>query len=266
MPHGMTIFNYLLGNLYTNAERTAAVLSWPVRDDGLSWYAHEPIGIQHVVGALFVFVVLCAMAFVAYGKVKDAASAIVPEDRLTVRTLVEVVVGGVYQMMADVMGPKEAKFFLPLIGTCAFFIFTSNALGLIPGFLPPTDKMNTTLACALVIFVSTHVFGVARNGLGYFKHFFGPILKWYALPLMLLMFVIEVISHLARPVSLAIRLMANMAADHMVLGIFLGMVPFIVPVPIMLLGTIVVIVQTVVFCLLSTVYIGLAVAHQEDHH
>ena len=126
--------------------------------------------------------------------------------------------------------------------------------------------MNTTLALGAVIFVTTHVYGVKENGLAYFKHFLGPIVKWYALPLMLLMLGIEVISHIARPISLAIRLMANMAADHMVVSIFLTLVPgvpFLVPVPVMLLGTIVVIVQTLVFCLLSTVYIALAIAHEE---
>ena len=167
--------------------------------------------------------------------------------------------------MADIMGKKAARYFLPLIGTCAFFILFSNALGLIPGFAPPTDNFNTTLACGIVIFVTTHVYGLKEQGWHHIKHFFGPV--WWLAPLML---VIELISHLARPLSLAIRLMANMTADHMVLSIFCGLLPvsliFIpVPLPMYVLGSIVVVVQTLVFCLLSTVYIAMAIEHADTH-
>jgi len=266
MPHGESWLTLLLRSLGVDLEHAGTVFGAPVRHDGLSWYAHETIGLDHVLTTLLVFSLITTVALLAYGKVKDASKAIVPDDKLTVRTAIEIMVGAIYGLMSDVMGPKAAKFFLPLIGTCAFFILFSNALGLIPGFSPPTGKMNTTLALGAVIFVTTHVYGVKENGLGYFKHFFGPIIKWYALPLMLLMLGIEIISHIARPISLAIRLMANMAADHMVVSIFLTLipgVPFLVPVPVMLLGTIVVIVQALVFCLLSTVYIALAIAHEE---
>jgi F-type H+-transporting ATPase subunit a len=135
-------------------------------------------------------------------------------------------------------------------------------MGLVPGFLPPTGSFNVTLACGVIIFFATHIFGVREHGLAYFKHFFGPIIAWYALPLMLLMLVIEVISHIVRPISLGIRLMANMFADHTVLGVFVGLVPFLVPVPILLLGSLVVVVQTLVFCVLSTVYISMAIEHE----
>ena len=264
MPHGESWLTLLLGKLGVDLAHLGETFSFG--QGGKSWYAHEAIGLDHVLTSLLVSVILAGLAFVAYGKVKDAAKAIVPDETVTVRTALEVMVGGIYGLMSDVMGPKAAKFFLPLIGTCAFFILLSNGIGLVPGFSPPTGKMNTTLALGAVIFVTTHVYGVKENGLAYFKHFLGPIVKWYALPLMLLMLGIELISHIARPISLAIRLMANMAADHMVVTIFLGLVPgvpFLVPVPVMLLGTIVVIVQTLVFCLLSTVYIALAIAHEE---
>jgi F-type H+-transporting ATPase subunit a len=84
-----------------------------------------------------------------------------------------------------------------------------------------------------------------------------------------LILVIELISHCVRPISLALRLFGNMVGDHMVLGIFLGLVPWIVPIPIMVLGTIVCVVQTLVFCLLSVVYISLAIedlSHAHDDH
>jgi F-type H+-transporting ATPase subunit a len=82
---------------------------------------------------------------------------------------------------------------------------------------------------------------------------------------MILFLVIETISHIVRPVSLSIRLMANMSADHAVIAAFLGLIPWVVPVPFVLLGSLVVVVQTVVFCLLSTVYIAMAIEHAEEH-
>ena len=197
---------------------------------------------------------------------------IVPEGTPTLRGFLELVVEVVRGAMHDIVGHNSDRF-LPLIGTLALFIFVSNVLGLVPGFQPPTANLNTTVALALPVFLTTHWFGVKEHGLGYFKHFLGPILKWYALPLMLIMLVIEIISHLARPLSLSLRLLGNMTGDHMVLAIFMGLGavmglswlhPVLYPIPILALGLVVCIVQTLVFCLLSMVYIGLAVAH-EDH-
>ncbi len=263
MPHGHSWFDVILGTFYSNTEAAAHMASWPFNEDGVSWMAHEQIGVQHVFAAFFVLLLLIAFALITNARIKNVDEALIPEDKFTIATFAELLVGATYGQLVEMMGPKAARFFLPLIGTCAFFILFSNGLGLVPGFLPATDKLNTTLACASVIFFTTHIFGVKEHGLAYFKHFFGPILKWYALPLMMLMLVIEVISHLVRPLSLAIRLMANMVADHMVLTVFIGLVPFFVPVPMYVLGTIVVTVQTLVFCLLSTVYISMAIAHEE---
>lgn len=260
--------------LYENANNLMSVMGWPFNDEGRTWgVLGEGVSIQdnpgHGAQALIhvglVTLMVAGVAFASYGKIKDAKAAIIPEDKLTVRTFVELLVGTAYGMMKDIMGAKAARFFLPLIGTCAFFILFSNSLGLIPGFVPPTSSLSVTAACSIVIFFATHIFGVKEHGLPYFKHFFGPIIKWYALPLMLLMFVVEVISHLVRPASLAVRLMANMFADHLVLSVFVGLVPLIVPVPILLLGSLVVVVQCLVFCILSTVYISMAIEHAEEH-
>jgi len=260
MPHGESWFSLL--PFHARFQELAKVFGQPFNEDGLSWYAHEAPGVQHVYGALFVLYLIALLAVVTDTSLRNASS-IVPERKLTIRTFMEVVVGAVYSMMSDVMGAKAARYFLPLIGTCAVFILLSNGIGLVPGFLPPTDNMNTTLACGAVIFGTTHIYGLRENGFGHIKHFFGPWLGPLGVPLNILHFVIEIISHLARPLSLAIRLMANMTADHMVLTIFLGLVPFVVPVPMYLLGSIVVVVQTLVFCLLSTVYIALAIEHAE---
>jgi len=256
MPHGHSWFSVLLGEYYSKAEHAAAALSL----DG-DTIMGEPIRLQHVFAWILVLTLVTILALLASSKVRDKDKALIPEDKLTLRTFVEILVSATYGQMSEMMGPKAAKFFLPLIGTCAFMILVSNSLGLVPGFLPATDNMNTTLACASIIFFTTHVFGVKEHGLAYFKHFFGPII-WLA-PLML---VIELISHVVRPISLSIRLAANMAGDHKVLTLFLGLMPWFAQpavVPMYLLGTMVVVVQTLVFCLLSTVYISMAIAHEE---
>lgn len=261
MPHGESWLSVLFASISEaargNLERTMALLFGDA--EGQTWLMNEHMDFQHVYGGLFILVVLTLIGFHVRSRLKDVQGAVVPEDRFTLRTFIELVVGGAYGMMSDMMGAKKAQFFLPLIGTCALFIFFSNALGLVPGFLPPTDNLNTTASMAVVIFLATHIYGVKEQGLGpYIKHFMGPV--WWLAPLML---IIEVISHLARPFTLAVRLAANMTADHMVLAIFTGLVPFLVPLPMYALGLIVVSVQTLVFCLLSTVYISLAISHEE---
>jgi len=259
MPHGESWFNLL--PFYKQVEALAAFLSQPVNDEGLTWIAHGSIGVQHVFGLALVLLILILISAIAFSGLRNSQQALVPEDKLTVRTFVELLVGTAYSMMSDIMGKKAARFFLPLIGTCAFVILLSNFLGLVPGFTPPTDSLNTTVAISMVIFFATHIFGFKENGLGYLKHFFGPVL--FLAPLF---FVIEMISNAARPLSLSIRLMANMFADHQVLSQVSGLVKWLVPVAPMVLGSLVCVVQTLVFCILSTVYISMAVAHHEHEH
>jgi F-type H+-transporting ATPase subunit a len=259
---------------FENVRNFTELMGWPFNDEGRTWGmlgeshsipANPGHGAEALIHVGLVLLILAVITFVSFQKIKDKHAALIPDEKLTLRTFVEVLVGTAYAMMKDIMGAKAARFFLPLIGTCAFFILFANGLGLIPGLLPPTSSLSVTLSMALVVFVTTHFFGVKEHGIGYFKHFFGPIIKWYALPLMLLFLVIELISHLVRPISLAIRLMANMFADHAVLAVFIGLYSLFVPVPILVLGTLIVVVQTLVFCVLSTVYISMAVEHTEDH-
>lgn len=263
MPHGETWFSLL--PFHKTLLEFSNLLSKPVNEEGLTWISHVPISLQHIYCALFVVLLLAFMGLITSSSVSRARAKkeLLPDEKLTIRNFAELMVQICFNMMAEMMGKKAARYFLPLIGTCAFFILFSNALGLVPGFLPPTSVFNTTLACGTVIFFTTHIYGVKEHGIAYFKHFLGPIISWKALPLMILMLLIELISHLARPLSLSIRLMANMTADHMVVAVFLGLVPFLIPVPMMVLGTLVVVVQTLVFCLLSTVYISLAIEHAE---
>jgi len=256
MPHGMTWFDLIFSDLSGWRQRLQDAI-------GTSYLNHSDISIQFVVAFAFIALLLMVLVLIARTKIADVDKALMPDSKLTLRTFFEMMIEGALGTMEGTMERRTAIFFLPLIGSCAFIILFSNLLGLIPGFEPPTSNFNTTLAMAVVIFLTTHVWGIKEHGIGYFKHWFGPILKWYALPLMLLIFAIEVISHMARPLSLGIRLMGNMFADHKVVLTFTLLVPILVPLPMMLMGVLVCIVQTAVFCLLSMVYIGMAVAHEE---
>jgi F-type H+-transporting ATPase subunit a len=207
---------------------------------------------------------LCAFAM---RKVKRGGDeAILPERTFGLFTFFELISEALLKVMEDTMGRKHARKFFPLIMALAVFILFGNLLGAIPGFLPVTDNLSTTAALAFVVFMVTHIYGVKEQGfINYFAHFCGPIRSIVALPLMILMFVIEIFSHFARPLSLSVRLMGNMVADHKVLGVFLSAGVLLVPLPVMVLGLLVAVVQTLVFCLLSIVYIALAVEHAEEH-
>jgi F-type H+-transporting ATPase subunit a len=226
-----------------------------------SWQVFQATNfdIVHVAGALLVLVFVAFAAFRYSAAVSGSGDAgLVPPPKFGLRNLFEVLADTVLGLMAGVMGEKEAKRYLPLVGTLFIFILFSNLLGLIPGFLPPTETLKTNLALSIAVFVLSHIFGVREHGLKYFKHFLGPI--WWLIPLML---PIELISHIARPVSLSMRLMGNIVGDHKLVGVFFGILPFVLPVPFMVMGVLVSVVQAVVFSLLTTVYISQAVAHEE---
>jgi F-type H+-transporting ATPase subunit a len=225
----------------------------------VAMFADTHFTLSHVLEAILVALFLIFGAF-AYKGATSTRDALVPPSRFNLRNLFEMFCEGVLNTMEGVMGKKNAVKYLPFIGSLAFFIFFCNALALLPGFAPPTDTLKTNLALALLVFLATHYFGVREHGAKYFKHFLGPI-PWL-IPLML---PIELISHIARPVSLSMRLMGNMASDHKVVATFTTLIPLLVPVPFLVLGTLVVVVQTLVFCLLSMVYISMAVAHEEHH-
>jgi F-type H+-transporting ATPase subunit a len=141
--------------------------------------------------------------------------------------------------------------------TLGLFILVGCLIGLIPGFETATAMPSVPLGCALVTWCYYQMHGIRQNGFGYIKHFLGPV--WWLAPLM---FVIEVCSHLARVLSLTIRLFANMFASDMVTLVFFTLFPLAIPVIFMLLHAGVALIQTYIFVLLATVYIGEAVAHE----
>ncbi len=184
------------------------------------------------------------------------------------QNFVEVVIEAFYGLLDQMIG-HQGRQFLPLIGTAGLFILTSNLLGNIPGFQPPTANWNTTVALAVTVFLSYNYFGIRKHGLlNYLKHFCGPI--WWLAPLM---FPIEFIGHLARPVSLSIRLFGNIFGEESVIVILLSLVwlvmPYFIWLGVMLpLSLFTSVVQTFVFIMLSMVYIAGAVeeGHGEEHH
>ncbi len=214
---------------------------------------------SHVAFAIIIFLILTVMAIAVSRRMATPDAYIVPERTLTIRNAVEIVVEMLLKLVEDAMG-KHARHFFPLIASFAFFIFFSNISGQIPGFLPPTDNLNTTGALALIVFFLTHFYGFKENGIKYLKHFMGPV--WWMAPIMI---PIEIIGHLARPVSLSMRLFGNIFGDHMVVTVFVILVPLIVPLPMMALGVFVAFIQTFVFALLSMTYISSAMEHAEDH-
>jgi F-type H+-transporting ATPase subunit a len=173
------------------------------------------------------------------------------------QNVVELIVGQLDSLLIETMGSKGKRFF-PLIATLGIFILTSNLLGLIPGFESPTANLNTTVSMAVVVFVMTHVVGVRVHGFKYIKQFMGPV--WWLTPLML---PIEIISHLSRPLSLSVRLFGNIEGGHIVVAVLFLLVPLLVPLPILVLKIFISLIQTLVFMLLSMMYI--AGAMEEAH-
>jgi F-type H+-transporting ATPase subunit a len=183
--------------------------------------------------------------------------AVIPDGKVSLKTIFETITEFIQGLVDMVIGEHGRKF-TPMFAAIFTFVFINNLVGIIPGMTPATENLNTTLAMGTFMFLVYNYLGIKENGLGYLKHFLGPV--WY---LAWLMVVIEIISHLVRPLSLGLRLKNVMMGDHTVVGIFTDLVPIIVPIPFYLLGMFVCFVQAFVFTLLSMVYISLATAH--DH-
>ena len=224
---------------------------------GNSFIKHQAIHDTHYIwGSLISGGIAISLGFFAKKAIDNSENSLIPSDKFNARNIMEIFIESFYNMAKDIIGPDARKFF-PWVATFAIFIFFSNLLSLIPGFLPPTDNLNTTLALGAFSFILYNWYGIKEQGVAtHFKHLLGPMPA--LAPLML---PIELISHIVRPISLALRLMGNIAGDHLVLGIFLSIFAFVLPLPIMFLGAIVVLVQTLVFTILTMVYISMAVEH-----
>ena len=148
--------------------------------------------------------------------------------------------------------------YMPLIGTLGFFIFLNNMFGLVPGLGSGTANWNVTLGCALVVFLYYNFHGMREHGVGtYLGHFAGPV--WF---LWILMWPLEVLGLFSRILSHSLRLFGNVGGEHVVSAIFFSLMPFLLPVPMMLMGLFFGLIQTFVFVILTVIYISGAVGHE----
>ena len=231
-------------------------------------FLEESLGIPWVIQAsLLSCALLLAAGLAVRSRIAGADGGVLPDEGVTIRNLFEVIVEGLAKLARDTMGEEWRRYF-PIVGTIFFFILIANLLNLIPGIGGPTADINTTAAWAVISFLVYNYVGIRTHGFWYINQFLGPsfftlhiggrhihvrALFWFFAPL-------EFVLHLARILTLAVRLLANMFADHMVVTIFIGLVPLVVPAIFMGLGLMVAVLQAFVFTLLSMIYIGGALA------
>ena len=220
--------------------------------------------------ALFAGALLLVSGVFVRARLAAAHGGIVPDTGFSLRNVLELLVEMLSDLAEQNMGPHWRKYF-PIIGTIFFFILISNLMGLVPGLSGSTSSADTTWAWATISFVAHQYVGIKEHGFSYVKHFLGPSLfdvklggrKIHVRALAPLYAPIELVSHLSRAFTLAVRLLANMFADHTVVGVWLLLVPAVVPAIFMGLGVMVAFLQAYVFAMLSMIYIGLAL--EEAH-
>ena len=168
---------------------------------------------DHVTYTWIAMAILIVIAFAASRRVE-----LVPHG---LQNIMEVILEQHLKLIDDVIGPVGRPY-LPLIATLGLFILVANLMGLVPGLVAPTANLNTTAACAVIVFITYHAIGIRKQGpIAYARHFMGPI-PWLA-PLMV---PIELFSHLARPLSLSLRLFGNMTGGHILLAVFFFLMGF----------------------------------------
>ena len=205
---------------------------------GLGHFAHA---YPHIIYSWFAILLLIIFAVLATRSI-----ALVPTGG---QNFFEIVISGMEEFMVDITGEEGRKFF-PFVATIFIYIAFCNLMGLVPGFYPPTASINTTVACAIPVFLFTHFIGIQYHGIKYVKHFLGPV--WWLIPIIL---PIEIVGHLARVMSLSFRLFGNITGHELVLAIlFMLAGAFFAPLPIMAMGVFVAFVQAFVFFLLSIMY------------
>ncbi len=217
----------------------------------------EPKNPHSPVPDYIVMCILVALLLVVLLGLASRKLSLVPSKR---QSLLEMILQSFEGILTDIIG-ESGKKYLPMIGTIGLFIFFCNMIGLVPGLMSPTSKLNVTAGCALAVFVYYHWQGMKAQGpLKYLKHFTGPIPA--LAPLLL---PIEIISHFSRPVSLSLRLFGNIFAEELLIVIIASIVPFVLPLPFMAVAIFTAVIQSFVFVLLACIYIAGAVANEEEH-
>ena len=211
------------------------------------------------------YLVMAALVIIAW-----TVLCLVLRRRLSVESpgklqiVIEDGVAAIQGMMHDYVGHKAPRY-LAIVVTMFVFILTGNLMGLVPGLKSPTSNINVTLGCALTVAVYYHIQGVREQGIWhYVKHFAAPPgAPLFIAPIML---PIEIISHISRVLSLTLRLFGNIFAEDLVILILFSIIPFLVPLPMMMLGIITSLLQAYIFVLLTTIYLGGAVATEHEEH
>ncbi|HTY22498.1 MAG TPA: F0F1 ATP synthase subunit A [Desulfomonilaceae bacterium] len=211
-------------------------------------------GIQHtdlnnVLNTWLVMIVLIILAWLVKRKLE-----MVPKGS---QNFWEVVVSTLEDIVVQTMGEHGRPFF-PLVASLALFILSCNLIGILPWFQSSTNNLNTTLALALIAFIMTHYVGIRAHGVKYVKHFLGPV-SW----LVPLLFPIEIISHLSRILSLSFRLFGNIMGEDLAIVILTLLLPYLIPLPMMVLQVFTSFIQTLVFIMLTMMYIS---ASLEEAH
>src|SRR5262245_2021695 len=230
---------------------------WP--GEGKTYEAYRAAGNlpipTHVV--MFLFVVFIAVVVLTFLRRKLSA-----ESPTTRQQTFEVGVEMVRNLLSDMVGPSGMKHF-PVVATFGILILLSNLTGMLPDMIAPTANFNVTLALAITSFLYYNYVGIRENGIvGYFKHFAGPVPN---ILIMLLMFPIEIISNLARILSLSMRLFGNIYGEEQVSGVISSLMQWVVPALLMPLGLLTSVLQTFIFMVLSMVYLGEVSRHSDDH-
>jgi F-type H+-transporting ATPase subunit a len=217
---------------------------------------------QHLVPDHIVMILLISLGLISFSLWLRSRLSVENPGRM--QHLVEVVLEALLGLMKEVIG-KNYRPHLPIVGALAIYILCGNLLGLIPGFLSPTGNLNVTASCAVCVFVYYNYRGIRKHGFfKYLAHFAGPV--WW---LAWLLFPIEIVSHMARVLSLSVRLFGNIFAEELIIGSLNQYIfPFLTSVPVMFLALLFSTIQAAIFALLTMVYISGAVEegeHKEEH-
>ncbi len=228
---------------------------WP--GEGMTADQYMAAGNYPIPTQIVMFLIVIFIAVVVLTILRGKLSTNSPSSK---QQTFEVGVEAIRNMLIDLIGPKGIKHF-PVIATFALLIFLSNFIGFIPGLISPTANLNVTLALALTSFLYYNIIGIKENGIvGYLKHFMGPVAI-----LAPLMFLIEIVSHLARILSLSLRLFGNIYGEEQVSGVIAGLAPWGVPILLLPLALLATFLQTFIFIVLSMLYIAEMSHHEDDH-
>lgn len=231
-------------------------------EHGFNWFQYLIPGVNHhnihIASGIFIGLILIISAILYKKSFKSLDEELIPEKGFSLKNIYQALSEGLYSLFQSIIG-HDAKHYFPFLAALFVVLFVNNILGIVPGFLPATGSVSTNIALAATVFFYYNYIGIKKQGLkNYIQHLMGPVLL-----IAPLFFVIEIIGHVVRPITLTLRLYLNLTGDHIALGIFSDLVPFFVPVIFLAFGIFVSFVQAFVFTLLSSVYIGLANEHEE---